>query len=169
MKLGRLEIDLTELKEFVVSAKKNGYASKKEAKREHDGSKTFVFEGGNFHYTDNYAGSYHAPGSEIVRWQRKEGQRIWQMAYSGGMLQSLWGNEELRNQTFNFLKEALSHVSSKHPFRGPPAYQNDKDFLYLMNVRGDIKRFSGTELIKNKETEKLLFSQDFIGGLVIPK
>ncbi len=169
MKLGRLEVDLNELTDFIVKAKKDGYASKKEEEREADSSKTFTFHEGNFHYTDNYAGSYHAPGTEVVRWKKEYGHRIWQMAYSGGILERLWGDEELKRSTFEFLKEALSQVSFRHPFRGPPAYHDGGDFLYVMKVRGDIKRFSGTEVITNKKTDKLLFSQDFIGSLVIPK
>ena len=70
MKIGQLEIDLEELRNFLVIAKKNAYAGGGVKKREIDGSKTFTFQEGNFHYTDNYAGSYQAPGNEIVRWQR---------------------------------------------------------------------------------------------------
>lgn len=170
MKIGQLEIDLGELTNFIVKAKKNGYAGGQEKRREADGSKTFTFQEGNFHYTDNYAGSSQAPGSEIVRWQREDGQRIWHMAYFGGMDLQVWGNEELRDSTFRFLKEALMQVNSDYPYRGPKVYEN-KDFLYVMRVDGDIKKFSGTEGIYKKKlvTPKYVFSQDFIGGLVVPK
>ena len=168
MKLGQLEVDLTELTYFIVKAKKNGYAGGEEKRREADGSKTFTFQEGNFHYTDNYAGSNQAPGDEIVRWQKADGQRIWHMAYSGGMLPEFWGNVELKNETFKFLKEVLMQVSSRHHFRGLPQYDRE-DFSYVMDLNGDIQRFFGSELIHCKNLRKQVFTQDFIGGLVVPK
>jgi len=168
MKIGKLEIDLEELRNFLVVAKKNGYAGGKEKKRETDGSKTFTFQKGNFHYIDNYAGSYQAPGNEIVRWKREDGQRIWQMSYSGGMLPKFWGDEKLSHITFEFLRNMLMRINPDSPFKGPPKYEN-KDFIYETWAEGDIQRFSGKEQIISKKLERIMFSQDFIGGLVIPK
>lgn len=168
MKIGQFEIDLEEFQHFIVKAKKKGYAGGGKKQRASDGSKIFVFQEGNFHYTDNYDGSYQAPGDEITRWQREDGQRIWRMAYSGGMLPKFWGDEKLAEETYKFLKKMLMMVSFEYPFRGPPGY-NTKDFSYLMNFKGDIKRFAGKELIRSKRLEEMVFSQDFIGGLVIPK
>jgi len=178
MKIGELEINLGELRNFLVVAKKNGYAGGKEKRREADGSKTFTFQEGNFHYTDNYAGSYQAPGNEIVRWQREDGQRIWQMSYSGGMLPEFWGDKRLSHLTFEFLKNVLMQIGSDSPFRGPSICEN-MGFIYRAEIEGDIQRFSGKEQIYsrvyqsgrssiNKQLE-MIFSQDFIGGLVIPK
>ena len=168
MKLGQLEINLDELTTFIVKAKRNGYAGGGERKRESDGSKTITFQEGDFHYTDNYAGSNQAPGQEIVRWQREEGKRIWQMAYSGGMLPKFWQDEKLREGTFAFLKEVLMQVSFEHPFRGPLEYEHG-DFRYEHGITGDISRFFGAEWIRNKKLDTVVFSQDFIGGLVVPK
>ena len=178
MKIGQLEIDLKELTNFIVKAKKNGYAGGKEKRREADGSKTFTFQEGNFHYTDNYAGSCQAPGNEIVRWQREDGQRIWQMSYSGGMLPKFWGNKMLSYLTFKFLKNVLMQIGPESPFRGPSKYENN-GFVYKAEVEGDIKRFSGKEHIYSRVYKtgdvspisklEIVFSQDFIGGLVIPK
>ena len=166
MKIGKLEINLDELQEFIVEAGKNGYAGNGEQTRMQDGSKSYAFHKGDFHYTDNYAGSYQAPGSEIVRWQREDGQRIWQMSYSGGMLPEFWNNEELSTKTFIFLKEALLQSNSKYPFRGPEKFDKE-NFRYWMSMEGDIKRFSGKEFIQLYD--HVIFSQDFIGGLVILK
>ncbi|MEK6898299.1 MAG: DUF5680 domain-containing protein [Nanoarchaeota archaeon] len=168
MKIGKLEISLEELQHFIVKAKRNGYAGGTEKQREKDGSKTYTFQEGNFHYTDNYAGSNQAPGTEIVKWQREDEQRIWQMSYSGGMLPEFWENEKLSEQTFKFLKEVLMQVTFNHPFRGPQSYEGD-DFFYFSGVQGNIKRFKGNEEIFSRSLDKTVFSQDFIGGLVIPK
>lgn len=168
MKIGNLEIDLEELQNFLVRAKQNGYAGGEEKLREKDGSKTFTYQEGNFHYTDNYAGSYQAPGDEIVRWQREDGQRIWHMAYSGGMASKFWGNKELAQKTYGFLKEVLMQVTPDLPFRGPVRYKNE-DFEYALEINGDVHRFSGAEFITNKRLNEVVFSQDLIGGLVMPK
>lgn len=168
MKIGKLEVDLTELQEFVVEAGKNSYAGNIEPKRMPDGSKTYTFQKGNFHYTDNYAGSFQAPGNEIVRWQREDGQRIWQMSYSGGMLPEFWDDEILAKKTFEFLKRVLIKGDFENPFRGPPEFE-DENFFYGMNVNGNIKKFSGDEDILYKKINEIVFSQDFIGGLAIPK
>ncbi len=172
MKLGQLEVDLDELRYFLVHAKIHGYAGSGVKQREKDGSKTFEFVEGNFHYTDNYAGSHQAPGQEIVRWQRQDGQRIWYMAYSGGMLPKFWDDKQLEERTYAFLKEALMRVSPDFPFRGPEKYEETGEtagFSYRMIVEGDIERFSGREWIKEKGLDRVVFSQDFIGGLVVPK
>lgn len=168
MKIGQLEIDLEELQGFIVKAKKNTYAGGKEKRRETDGSKTFTFQEGNFHYTDNYAGSYQAPGTEIIRWQREDGQRIWQMSYSGGMRPKFWGDKKLSSLTFEFLKNALRKIDPKSPFRGLDEYKN-VNFIYEVGVEGDFQRFSGKEQIISRKLERIIFSQDFIGGLVITK
>jgi hypothetical protein len=167
IQLGALEINLDELTHFIVKAKQNGYAGTDIAKREADGSKTLTFQEGDFHYTDNYAGSNQAPGDEIVRWQREDGQRIWHMAYSGGMHPEFWKNKDVRDETFAFLKEALRQVSFEHPFRGPPEYQR-RDFTYYCSIVGDISRFHGGEMIKCEGWGEI-FSQEIIGGLVVPK
>ena len=173
VKLGELEIDLDELAESIVWFKQNVYGGtyigingKKEIMP--DGSKRIVLQHGNFWYEDNYDGNSQAPGRELVKWQKEEGQWIWQMAYSGGMEPEFFNNEWLKKNTFGFLKIALSRVTPDMPFRGSPDFQNE-NFMYICNVRGDIKKFSGDEAILSKRLGKYVFSQNFNGCLVFPK
>ncbi|MBI4116954.1 hypothetical protein HY449_04385 [Candidatus Pacearchaeota archaeon] len=168
MRLGKLEVNLEELQRFIVKAKKKGYAGSGEKIRLADGSKIFIFQEGNLHYADNYSGSEQAPGFELVRWQNEKGPWIWLMSYSGGMNPRFFGDEDLSKETFEFLKKALSQVSIKNPFRGPPNYEIG-DFSYAMNFVGDFKRFSGKEQILDKRLKTEVFSQNFNGGLAIPK
>ncbi len=168
MKIGKLEVDLSDLQRFVVKAKKKGYAGSDEKVRLSDGSKIYIYQEGNFHYADNYSGSKQAPGFELVRWQDANGPWMWFMAYSGGMRPQFWGDEELAKQTFEFLKKALSQATFKHPFRGPPNYENG-NFSYAMTSRGDFRRFSGEEQIFDKRIKTYVFSQEIIGGLAVPK
>ena len=153
---------------FIVSPKKKGYAGNGEKIREADDSKTFVFQDENFYYTDNYAGSSQAPGNEIVRWKKGDGQRIWQMSYSGGMLPEFWGDKELMKETFECLKKSLLLIDFEHPFRGPEKYIWN-NLKYVSSIKGDIKRFNGKERIIDKRLNEIIFSQEFIGCLVVPK
>ena len=167
MKIGQVEIDLEELQNFIVKAKKNGYAGGGEYLKLKDGSKIFTFQEKDLHYEDRFWGSIQAPGREVVRFKDENGQGIWFMAYSGGMLPKHWGDEKLSSLTFKFLKNALRQIDSDAPFRGPGKYEN-VNFIYETWAEGDIQRFSGKEEIISKKLEKIIFSQDLIGGLVIP-
>ena len=170
IKLGKLEINLEELRDFIVEGKKSGYAGDGKEQIAEDGSRILTFQKGNFHYTDNYAGYFQAPGTEIVRWQESNGQRIWQMLYSGGMQPNLYGDKELVHATFEFLKRSLSKITKENPFRGPegPGF-SEGEFFYGADTKGDLTRFIGHEKITNKRIARLVFSQNFIGGLIIPK
>ena len=103
---------------------------------------------------------------EVARIGGKGGKPIWTMAYSGGMLEEFHGDVEFAKEIFTFLKEAMKKVASDIPFRGPKNFK-EGDFEYINEVKGDIKRFLGFEkiLYKNKE----VFSQDYIGGIVLDK
>jgi len=181
IKLGKIEIELNELTDFVVKAKKFCYAGGGNEIKLLDGSKLLTFQEGNLYYEDNYDGWYQAPGSELVRWQGPMGQRIWQMGYSGGMESNYFENEELTRETFGFLKQALLGVNAEMPFRGPGIYEDrEHGFIYRNNVYrnivkdglvggGDIKRFSGREDIFCQKEKAIVFSQDYTGCLVIPK
>lgn len=160
-------IDLNKLAKFLVKAKKGTYASlnrmKIEAERPmHD---ELEFTEGDFYYRDSYVGFFQAPGMEEVR-LKKDGKTVWTMAYSGGMLPDFQTDIEFAKKVFTLLKKALELVDEKNPFRGP-ANLKDGDWEYKNKINGDIKRFNGYEQIFFKN--KLVFSQEYIGGIVIDK
>lgn len=177
IKLGKLEINLDELRAFIAKAKKNCYAGGGEEQVMPDGSKRLIFQDGDFWYEDNYAGWYQAPGRELVKWKREDGQRIWQMSYSGGMENKYIGDGELTKKTFSLLKRVLLQVTPEKPFRGPDDSRSiyggsgaAGDLIYHNVTNGDITRFKGEETIHLiSDKYPLLFSQDYIGGLVIQK
>jgi len=175
VRLKDLIINLEGLASFLVEAKKNCYAGEGEEKILEDGSKLLTFQKEDFHYTDNYSGWYQAPGSELVRWKNENGQRIWFMAYSGGMFPEFIGEEELTKQTFSLLKKALLTVNSKAPFRAKEAeiirdmVSVDNILSYQCVTEGDIKSFIGEENIWTTKQDSGVFSQKYIGGLIIPK
>ena len=94
--------------------------------------------------------------------------------YAGGMEPKFWGGRKTAKDTFAFLKKALSKVSVEKPFRGPEPRFAANGLLYLARTEGDITRFKGTETIGpdaalNEFSYFRLFTQDYIGGVVIPK
>lgn len=165
--MARQKIDLKELAKFLMRAKKNTYASMSsvEIKPERHLHKELEFSDGKFYYRDSYVGFFQAPGMEEVR-LGKSGKTIWTMAYSGGMKQKYSGDIDFAKQVFNFLKEALSQVNENAPYRGPIKLKKGK-WKYKNKIKGNIKRFSGKEKIFFNGKE--VFSQEYIGGLVLDK
>src|SRR3989338_6676711 len=181
IKLGKLEIDLEDLRDFIVEGKKNCYAGNGKEIILPDGSKLLTFQKGNFYYEDNYAYYYQAPGRELAKWKNKDGQRIWQMAYSGGMIDFNKQDKKLAKKTFGFLKKVLSNVPREYPFRGPRDFasitvpSSKESFTYRNKPSSDnlnnLIRFKGEEKIIRGHGSRFscIFSQDYIGGLCIPK
>ncbi len=76
------------------------------------------------------------------------------------------GNGEFADQTFGFLKKAMSagdKASSFQP-RGPKTF-TDGDWSYQSKLEGDIVKFEGSESISYKG--EIVFTHNFIGGLVV--
>ncbi|MBR9703958.1 hypothetical protein GOV12_00975 [Candidatus Pacearchaeota archaeon] len=160
-----MKIDLKKLAKFLVKAKKKTYASVNRMKidSERPLHEELEFLDENLYYRDSYVGFFQAPGMEEVR-IGKDGKTIWTMAYSGGMLPLYQKDTDFSLQTFKFLKKAMSLVDEEAPYRGIGELKED-DWKYICKVKGDIKRFIGHEKIFFKG--KVVFSQDFIGGLVL--
>ncbi len=173
MKIGNLEINLEELANFLVEAKKACWAGSGEEELMMGGSKLLTFQKGNFHYIDNYAGYFQIAGNELVRWRDFDGQRIWQMNYSGGMLPEFQGDKKLAKETNDFLREMLSRVSIRKPFRGleSPVSDSveDENFRYFTKTEGDIERFCGEESIFSFQKNSKVYSLNYHGGIIIPK
>ena len=156
-------VNLKELARFLVKAKKNTYAGDGEETVDIDGCKKLEFSEGDWHYRDVYAGFYYAPGKEIVFLKERP---VWAMAYNGGMLEEYHNNLEFAKQTYAFLKEALKKVEEQRPLRGPE-HLKEEDFEYIDSSEGNIKSFKGTEKILYRG--EIVYKQDYIGGLIIPK
>jgi hypothetical protein len=159
-----MEFDLRQLAKFLVKAKIQTYAGDgKEIVAQRPGFSELEFKEGDFEYRDSYSGFYQAPGQEVVRYKRKP---IWVMAYSGGMEKKYHGDADFSEKTFSFLKQALMLIEELKPFRGPD-YLKEGDYEYINKVDGDITNFRGQEQILYKRGK--VFTQDYIGGLIIQK
>ena len=159
-----MEFDLNQLAKFLVKAKTQTYAGEgKEITAQRPGFTELEFEEGDFGYRDSYSGFYQAPGQEVVRYK---GKPIWVMAYNGGMEKKYHGNADFAEKTFSFLKQALLRIEESKPFRGPDNLK-ESDWEYINKVDGDIANFSGQE--QTLYQGEAVFTQDYIGGLIIQK
>lgn len=116
------------------------------------------YKEGDFSYKDTYTGHYRSRGMETVRYK---GIPIWASGYGGGMVK---GKENLDDNTFKFLKRALSaDEKGFHSFRGPHAF-SEGDWKYKYKQDGDEFEFSGYEEIYYKG--ELVFFHRIIGGII---
>ncbi|MDP3728292.1 MAG: DUF5680 domain-containing protein [bacterium] len=157
-------MNLKELAHFLVKAKCNAYAGDgKEIPSQRPGFKELEFKEGPWEYRDSYVGYFMAPGQEYVRYN---GQIVWAMAYTGGMVEEYREDKNLAKQTFQFLKQALQKIEVSRPFRGPNSLSLG-DWEYRDKSEGDITDFKGVEHIFYKGKE--VFKQNYIGGVVLSK
>ena len=147
-----------ELKDFLVEAKINTYASKGELTERilKDGSKELIYKEGEWKYRDRYFGSNKFIGEEIV-W--KNGRVIWGMNYYGKCLIDIVSSKEV----YQFLRKALRQVQKDRPFRGPMELMED-DWKYFDKSMGNIDDFEGYEKIFYQE--KLVYELKYHGGVV---
>lgn len=146
-----------ELYKFLDKAGKATYAGGgKEVEPERKDFHELEYRDGDFYYRDSYAGHYRSRGMEIVRY---EGKPVWASLYGGGMVE---GRENLANQTFEFLKKAMSNEEKGfESLRGPHEFL-DGDWKYSYEQSGDVYEFNGYEEIYYKD--ELVFFHRIIGG-----
>lgn len=150
-------INQDELKQFLTAANQAGYAGGDESKeiKETDGSKTIIFESGDWKSHDNFFGGEPYGGRTIVFYQN---QPVWLMVYYGWVIDGA----ELK-PIYTALRNALKQMPSEAPYRGPQNYSED-NFVYANSWSGTVERFSGEEQILSNN--KLVYRANYMGGLV---
>ncbi len=146
------------IKNFIIEAKINAYASGVKYKTTEDGLSEFEYTAGNYKFKDTYFGHYSFSGIEIV-WHKEE--PIWAMNYYGTTEEEFSKNEELTKECYTLLRKALSMVNEKNPYRGPKSII-EGEWEYKNNSRGAIDNFSGKERILYKDAE--VYTLAYIGG-----
>jgi hypothetical protein len=139
--------------DFLVKAKKNGYASYSNQVKESDGSYSTRFEEGDFKFHDNFFGGEPFAGREVVWYKNKP---YWMVVY--------YGADTTENElSIPTLTKALSNMPDDFPARGPKNLKNG-DFQYKNKWQGNIEKFYGEEIIcKNG---KQIYKANYMGGLV---
>lgn len=144
-----------ELLDFLIQAKKRGYAAGGESvsTTEGDGSKSTRFENGSWAFHDNWFGGEPFGGREIVH---KEHKPYWMMVYYGS-------DTQIAPKTIPHLLEALSLMPDDFPARGPQQLEKD-NYRYINEWTGDITSFTGVEKIFYNGEE--VYMTTYAGGLV---
>lgn len=138
---------------FLIRAKRATYAgngAEVDSCRKNSHDLAYMEEG--LYYYDTYIGGERFSGEEAV-WNKE--LPIWCMNYTGRVIGEGFLGE--------FLKEALSAVNKKKPFRGPEFFQKG-EYSYHCKVTGDFEWFKGyEEIIYNGSA---IYECYFHGGLV---
>jgi hypothetical protein len=153
-----------DLFEFVNRAAKATYSGggKYEEVVERPGFFELVYrEDPSWYYRDSYTGHSRSGGQEIVRFNDKP---IWWSGYGGGMMT---GKEQLANETFAFLKKALTADEvGFDSLRGPHSFVHG-DWRYIYTQEGEITDFYGIEEIFYKKQK--IFWHRAVGGILVGK
>lgn len=147
-------LDLNEITDFLILAKKNTYAAKaNEVASSRINSHDFRYEDTNgYLYYDTYLGSEQFAGEEAVWFHESP---VWSMNYMGRVTGKHFSGD--------FLKEALMAVPKELPFRGPEIYTKG-DYVYHCRVNGDFIWFQGYEEIFYMENK--IYECYFHGGTI---
>ena len=151
-------MNLDELRKFIIESAEHGYGAGVATKTETDGSHTISYESGNFKLNDNFFGGEPYGGREIIFYQNKP---YWMMVYYGAVTAKID-----HNLVYEVLKKALMSYPKDLPLRGPENLKNG-EFEYQNKWQGDLKSFSGREIIL-KDGKEIYFA-DYSGGLVDQK
>ena len=159
-----LHIDTQKLEEFYSTATLSTYAGGGNyIKSLRKGFKELEYKDGDWYYRDSYTGFYRSGGQEVIYFKEVP---VFVVSYRGGMIEDHLHNLSFTNETFNFLKKALSQKEDNFTPRGPEKFQSG-DFVYQAKWEGNIEGFKGIEEIAYKGT--IVFTHDFFGGIIIGK
>lgn len=154
-----MQTTFEQLKNFLVSANRNGYANKEaiKAKPLRPKSEDYHFESGDLSCHDTYFGSRDFIGEEIIY---EKGEPVWGVNYCGSILKDATSEKDV----YSFLREALlQEDTGSIPVRGPREYSSG-NYTYKNSSEGELDRFFGTE--------EIYFSSDLVyrgfyhGGLI---
>jgi hypothetical protein len=151
-------VDTGALADFLVKAKNEGYASGDQSRirKLDDGGLDASFTEGQFTYRDRWYGETAFSGEEVVHFR---GKAVWSMNFYGAVSK----DAQVPAEFAKFHKSALRRVTAASPFRGPLFHQ-EGDLVYINDVTGSIREFSGVErvLFRSREIFRLVYH----GGLL---
>jgi len=154
-------LDIDELAQFLVTAKRHCYAAHSAATHTREPfGKERSFNGNDLFYLDRYYGSLREAGQETV-WFRQV--PVWSMVYIGGMLRK---DEPLSSLAFSILRECLSLITVDAPYRGPKENIVGQ-WRYQCVADGDLLSFKGEEALFLDD--ELICTHYFLGGVISPK
>jgi len=148
---------------FLVEAKRRTYAGLDDdatvAAPLLKGSKQLEYFAGAYAYRDIYFGMGFFVGQETVS---KNDRAIWSMCYSGGADREITDRNAFLS-IYKFLRQALSAVDAKLPYRGLPVFALD-EMTYRNEPSGTFARFYGFEEISLRGSA--VYELRYSGGLL---
>ena len=152
---GIRNINIGELKNFIVEARRNTFAGSAVAldNPRLKGSKELEFQKGDWFYQDIYfSGKDNIIGQETVYWNNKP---TWAMGYFG---------DQLKEKPTEFLKQTLSNLAGMCRLGGS-CKNAKKEFQYEDNGQGSLEKFFGEENITMNGN--LIYKLNYQGGLIM--
>lgn len=147
------DVNLEELKTFLIRA--NAPHAKGTAKiiKEKDGSRTIEYAEDDYRMHDNFFGGEPYGGRLVVFYKDEP---VFMEVYYGQ-------TSKPADEVYDFLREALQHPGEDNPFRGPAEYKKG-GLTYKSSTKGDVATHIVNEYIYDGDTE--IYSAIVVGGLV---
>lgn len=141
--------------EFLCRAKKATYASgnREEVMSSRPDSHDLEYVEDDLKYIDSYFGGEKFAGEEGLF---KNNKPLWAMNYVGRVVGEGFSG--------SFLKEVLSNVTNKYPYRGPLEYKRN-NYTYRCSIDGEFIWFKGYEAIYKDDVK--IYECNFHGGIVL--
>jgi hypothetical protein len=146
-------VNLEELKKFIMKANMPHATGAAETVKEADSSRTIEYSDGDYRMHDNFFGGEPYGGRLVVFYK---GEPLLIEVYYGQ-------TSRPADDVYNFLREALQHPDENNPFRGPEEYKKDT-LTYKSTTKGDVANHTVKEYIYDGDEE--IYWAVVIGGLV---
>lgn len=157
-------MEVTELEQFIIKAKANGYVGGLTNGRKISPTKVdsndLVYDQEDYHYHDSYVGNSNFCGQELVT---RANKAVWSMVYYGYVLRP---DKITGDEAGQFLQESLSKMYlQENRFLGGFTYTRG-DLEYRDMNFGDFKHFHGIEKIFH--AGELVYELQYCGGIMMP-
>ncbi len=146
-------VNLDELKAFLIRANVPHATGTAQTKVEDDSSRTIEFAEGDYRMHDNFFGGEPYGGRLVIFYKDKP---VFIEVYYGQTTKPA-------DEVYDFLREALQHPGPDNPYRGPAEYTKG-DLTYKSIVNGDMANHTVKESIYENDQE--IYWAVIIGGLV---
>lgn len=150
------QLDLNELKRFLMRANMPHATGTSQITSEEDGSRTITYAEGDFRMHDNFFGGEPYGGRLVISYQ---GAPVFLEVYYGRVYDTQLNADEV----YDFLRTALQHPTDDNPFRGPAEFSAE-GLRYVCTTEGDVSNHTVREYIYQGDAE--IYSAVVIGGLV---
>jgi hypothetical protein len=156
MKNQSAQVNLDELKSFLLRANMPHANGTAKITKELDGSRTIEYAEGDYRMHDNFFCGEPYGGRPVVFY--KEEALLLEVYYGRA-----YETQRTADEVYGFLREALQHPDINNPYRGPEIYKRGQ-LTYRSFVEGDITNHTVKEYIYDEQTE--IYSALVVGGVV---